>query len=362
MTFFLEYLLINNFIYSLLFLTCTLSLFVFVPFKNKYFFKERRQIQNIHGNKMIPRVGGIIVIFSTVIHYIFFMDHSDLYALIFLTSIPIITIGFVEDAIGSTKPIYRLLAIIISSFSFFYLTTQELPYVDIPFLGNIIHFNSFTAILFFVLALSAYTNGVNMIDGTNGLAAASIISSLASVAFISYMVNDFEIMYLTMFFSIFLIPFLLFNYPWGKIFLGDAGAYFYGWITGLTVIIFFGRHDDVPTWGAALILFYPSFEIIFSFIRKKIASKSPFEPDANHLHMKVYYVFKAATQRQLRSNGLVTPFLSALWLIPPMIIPWVFLDSILIIICIISLVIIYLSFYFALPNHSKIKGQNDLYL
>tara|TARA_B100001093_G_scaffold223474_1_gene214101 strand:+ start:146 stop:1216 length:1071 start_codon:yes stop_codon:yes gene_type:complete len=356
MTFFLEYFLINNFIYSLLILTCIISFFVFGSFKNKYFFKERRQVQNIHGKKVVPRVGGIVVIFSTVIHYIFFMDHSDIYDLIFLTSIPIIIFGFIEDAIGSTRPIHRLLAIIISSFFFFYLTNQKLPYVDIPFLGNIIHFNSFTAILFFVLALSAYTNGVNMIDGTNGLAVASIISSLASVAFISYMVNDYEIMYLTMFFSTFLIPFLLFNYPWGKIFLGDTGAYFYGWITGLTVIIFFGRHSDIPTWGAALILFYPSFEIIFSFIRKKLASKSPFEPDANHLHMKVYYVFKTATNRQLRSNGLVTPFLSALWLIPPMIIPWVFTDPILIIICIIFLVIIYLSFYFALPNHSNVKG------
>lgn len=360
MTFFLEYILTNNFIYSLLFLCLIISIFVFGSFKNKYFFRERRQVQNIHGKQVIPRIGGIIVIFSTVTHYILFMDHNALYDLIFLTSIPIILFGFIEDAVGSTRPIYRLLAIMISSFLFFNLMTEELPYVDIPFIGNLLHFNSLTATLFFVLALSAYTNGVNMIDGTNGLAVASIISSLASVAFISFMVNDYEIMYLTMFFSIFLIPFLLFNYPWGKIFLGDTGAYFYGWVTGLTVIIFFGRHSDIPTWGAALILFYPSFEIIFSFIRKKLSSKSPFEPDANHLHMKVYYVFKASTKRQLRSNGLVTPFLSSLWLIPPMIIPWVFTDPILIIICIIFLIIIYLCFYFALPNLSKVRDLNKL--
>ena len=114
MTFFLEYILINNFIYSLLFLCFIISIFVFGSFENKYFFKERKQVQNIHGKKIIPRIGGIIVIFSTVTHYIFFMDHNALYDLIFLTSIPIILFGFIEDAVGSTRPIYRLLAICLS--------------------------------------------------------------------------------------------------------------------------------------------------------------------------------------------------------------------------------------------------------
>ena len=357
MNFLLEYLLLNNFFLVLTLLIVLLGTLIIIYDKKARL--SSNQIQNIHGEKKVLRIGGIILIISLMSQYYFVMAPNNLYSLILISSLPIILVGSFEDTIGSIKPIIRLSIIILSSAIFFYFMEESFPLVDYPIVGEIIHIHPLFTFIFFTLSLSAYTNGVNMIDGTNGLAAVSIISSLASVAFISFIVGDFEIMYLAMFFSLFLIPFLIFNYPWGKIFLGDAGAYFFGWVTGLIVILFFGRNNDFPSLGAALILFYPSFELIFSFMRKALSSKSPFQPDASHLHMKVFYVFKAATNRQKRSNGLVMPFLASLWLIPPMIIPWVFTDSRLILASIIILILIYLGFYFALPNQPSPANSND---
>jgi UDP-GlcNAc:undecaprenyl-phosphate/decaprenyl-phosphate GlcNAc-1-phosphate transferase len=356
MTFLLEYLLLNNLLFSLIPMVAVMAILIF--FYDKEYTQVRKQIQNIHGEKRVLRIGGIILIISLMIQYFFLMDTNSLYNLILISSLPIVVVGAFEDTIGFIKPTIRLFIILMSSVIFFYFMEESFPYIDLPLIGEIIHIHPLFTFIFFTLSLSAYTNGVNMIDGTNGLAAVSIVSSLASVAFISFMVGDFEIMYLSMFFSIFLVPFLIFNYPWGKIFLGDAGAYFFGWVTGIIVILFFGRNNDVPALGAALILFYPSFELIFSFTRKILSSKSPFQPDASHLHMKVFYVFMAATNRQKRSNGLVMPFLSSLWLIPPMSIPWVFTDSKLILAFILLLVIIYLSFYYALPNQLSTTYSN----
>jgi len=102
------------------------------------------------------------------------------------------------------------------------------------------------------------------------------------------MLNDFSIGTTALLFSVPLILFLLFNFPFGRIFIGDLGAYFYGFVTSILVICLFGKHNYQLTWLAIIILFYPSMELLFSFIRKVKNNMSPLEPDRKHLHTLVF--------------------------------------------------------------------------
>ena len=145
---------------------------------------------------------------------------------------------------------------------------------------------------------------------------------------------------------------MLFNYPWGSIFLGDSGAYLWGSILASLTIILYSRHD-IPTWGAVVILFYPSIEMVFSFIRKKYQKKNPLHPDPDHLHLKLYFVIKKSVSRSRVANCLVMPMLSIIWLTPAMIVPWVFNDVILAAFSIGLLSILYFGFFWALPSKNK---------
>jgi UDP-N-acetylmuramyl pentapeptide phosphotransferase/UDP-N-acetylglucosamine-1-phosphate transferase len=82
--------------------------------------------------------------------------------------------------------------------------------------------------------------------------------------------------------------FFLLNYPFGKLFLGDGGAYFLGfWVAEMAVLLV--QRPDVGAWQVLAICCYPVIEVMFSIYRRKFIKKvSPGAPDALHLHTLVY--------------------------------------------------------------------------
>jgi UDP-GlcNAc:undecaprenyl-phosphate/decaprenyl-phosphate GlcNAc-1-phosphate transferase len=85
------------------------------------------------------------------------------------------------------------------------------------------------------------------------------------------------------------LGFLVWNYPRGKIFLGDGGAYLIGfWLAELCVLLVV-RHPEVSPWFPLVLLIYPIFETLFSIYRRKfIRGASPGDPDALHFHQLIY--------------------------------------------------------------------------
>ena len=229
-----------------------------------------------------------------------------------------------------------------------------MPTIDIPYIGNFLNI-PIVAILFFTIAHAGYCNGMNLIDGANGLAGMVVFTTLLSIGFVSFMLSDFVILYIVLILFAFIVIFLIFNYPWGSIFLGDSGAYLWGSLLASLTIILYSRHD-VPSWGAVVILFYPTIEMIFSFIRKKYQKKNPLHPDPDHMHLKLYFVIERSVARARVANCLVMPMISIIWLTPAMIIPWVFRDSILSMLTIILITILYIGFYWALPTKNSTKA------
>jgi UDP-N-acetylmuramyl pentapeptide phosphotransferase/UDP-N-acetylglucosamine-1-phosphate transferase len=85
------------------------------------------------------------------------------------------------------------------------------------------------------------------------------------------------------------------NYPFGRLFLGDGGAYFLGfWVSEMAVLLLV-RHPSVNAWQILAICAYPVIEVMFSIYRRRFIKKvSPGSPDALHLHALVFrrLVFK----------------------------------------------------------------------
>ena len=303
--------------------------------------KSYQSKQRLHQDE-IPRIGGLIIyLFLTIIA--FFAFDSELLNIILMSAIPIVLIGAKEDLFHNTSPKLRLIFMIVSASLFIYLLPANLPEIDFPLLNQVLSFSILKEI-FFIFSILVIINGNNLIDGINGNMALTNIVQLCVVALLASKVNDIFIAELCIILLIPLIIFLIFNFPFGKIFSGDTGAYFYGFSISTIVIYLFGNYEQLLSWNAVLILIYPSTELLFSFVRKKILeNKSPFTPDIKHLHSLIFrnFIYKL----KCFNNSFVTLFLLP-FILAPFIAYFYEGDLFVIVLTIFLIFNLYLAIYF----------------
>jgi UDP-GlcNAc:undecaprenyl-phosphate/decaprenyl-phosphate GlcNAc-1-phosphate transferase len=323
-------------------------------FYRKLGLKSYQAIQRIHLNET-PRLGGFIFIFS-LISFVAFSNTNEsiqILKIILICLIPIIIIGIKEDLFHNVEPAIRLLALLFVGWLFRAQFIGPLPLLsDIPFIGKLLLLQGGISI-FYILSMTAVANGMNLIDGVNGLCVAVALSILGALLFLSYKTSD--VIMLSTIFSVILIlmPFLIFNYPYGKIFLGDLGAYSLGLIISMLTIILFGRHPEISPWGAVLILIYPATEVVFSLLRRMLKGVSIYHADTAHLHLKLFHFFRPQPHYKKLANALVTPTLSGLWLFPLLTITWVYQKTLFIWIAVILFITLYGLLYALIPKVQK---------
>ena len=316
--------------------------------------KTYQAVQRIHLNET-PRLGGLIFILSLASFVAFSNTNESIQSLkiILICLIPIIVIGIKEDLFHNVEPAIRLLALLFVGWLFRAQFTGPLPVLtDIPFIGKLLLLQGGISI-FYILSMAAVANGMNLIDGVNGLCGAVALSILSALLFLSYKTSD--VVMLSTIFSVILIlmPFLIFNYPYGKIFLGDLGAYSLGLIISMLTIILFGRHPEISPWGAVLILIYTVTEVVFSLLRRMLKGVSIYHADTAHLHLKLFHFFTPQPQYKKLANALVTPTLSGLWLFPLLAITWVYQKPLFIWIAVILFIMLYSLLYALIPKAQK---------
>jgi UDP-N-acetylmuramyl pentapeptide phosphotransferase/UDP-N-acetylglucosamine-1-phosphate transferase len=308
-------------------------------FYRKLGLKSYQAVQRIHLNET-PRLGGLIFILSLTSFVAFSNANESMQSLkiILICLIPIIVIGIKEDLFHNAEPATRLLALLFVGWLFRAQYTGPLPVLtDIPFIGKLLLLQGGISV-FYILSMVAVANGMNLIDGVNVL---------------SYKTSDITM--LSLIFSVILlfIPFMLMNYPYGRIFLGDLGAYSLGLMVSMLTIILFGRHPEISPWGAVLILIYPATEVVFSLLRRMLKGVSIYHADKAHLHLKLFHFFRPQPAFKKIANALVTPSLSVLWLFPLLAITWVYQKPFFIWIAIILFITLYGLIYLLVPNVQK---------
>lgn len=313
----------------------------FKLFKSKNF---AVQIQDIHtGNP--SRLGGV-VIYIVFLGYIFLSQNY--YFNIWYYSLIILLPAFLEDIRVPVKPLLRFIAILGASFLII-TNFSELPKFEFGFFNDLVN-NRVFQVIFYSLAMATVINGQNIIDGTNGLSAFTSLAIFSSILFLGFYLHDQRIVDTTLPIITLILAFLFFNYPYGKIFLGDGGSYFLGMLASYLVIKIFAQYPKLPTWSAVSILFYPTLEVLFSYFRKIFQKKSPFFPDNLHLHLKIFYLLSYHRRKTILYNALVAPFLGVVWLSPLALLPFSLQYPHWSLLCLIGLICIYLFFYFAIPN------------
>jgi UDP-N-acetylmuramyl pentapeptide phosphotransferase/UDP-N-acetylglucosamine-1-phosphate transferase len=243
--------------------------------------------QKLHTD-IVPRVGGVTAVVGAIAGGSWLEATTD-YSLwpFAVVLLPCFMAGLLEDLTKKVSPAKRYVATGISAAGFcgFYGVTIEsvaIPWLDVVFSYWAIRF------AFTIFAIGSVAHAFNLIDGQNGLCSGVSVIAAVSVAAVAYEVGDNQIMLLAGLCASANIGFLVFNYPNGRIFLGDAGAYVNGALLGILTVWLTSKYDAVSPWFALAVLIYPVWETLFSMIRRIASGKPISAPDSEHLHSLMY--------------------------------------------------------------------------
>jgi UDP-N-acetylmuramyl pentapeptide phosphotransferase/UDP-N-acetylglucosamine-1-phosphate transferase len=191
--------------------------------------------------------------------------------------------GILEDLTSALTPQKRLLAQVLSALVF--LALFRLPISD---LGGGIILPLWAGVAFTIFAVVGVINSINIIDGFNGLAGGIAAMVLASLGAAAWMVGDAQLSAAALIIACATLGFLALNFPSGRIFLGDGGAYFLGFCIAAISILLVERNDGVSAWFALAITILPVFEVVFSIFRRKLRGLKAMQPDKLHLHTLIF--------------------------------------------------------------------------
>ncbi|OVZ59859.1 glycosyl transferase [Pigmentiphaga sp. NML030171] len=281
-------------------------------------------VQKFHV-RPVPRIGGLGIVTGCTVAVAALTSRDfplaiDL-ALLLLCSAVVFGIGLAEDFTKRISPTLRLLCAFAGAALAAVLLQATITRIDIPLADAWLAIPAVGG-LAAVVCVGAMVNAVNIIDGFNGLAAAAALAMFASLGYVAFKVNDPLILAGSLLMIGAILGFLVWNYPYGLIFLGDGGAYFLGFMLAELGILLVVRNPAVSAWYPALLFIYPIFETLFSIYRKKyLRGMSPSLPDGVHLHMLIYKrVIRWAigtrnAQLLTQRNAVTSPYLWALSLV-----------------------------------------------
>ena len=243
-------------------------------------------IQKVH-TQPTPRVGGIAIAAGVLAGYALARPGSQsLLGPLLLAGVPAFAFGLVEDITKQVSVRTRLLATMASGALGWALTGLSITDANLMGLDWLLGF-TVLSVAFTAFAVGGIANAINIIDGFNGLAAGTVIVILTSFGIMATALGDADLAYTALILACAVLGFGLINWPMGRIFLGDGGAYFVGFAIAWLAVLMLARHPEVSAWAPMLVCGYPILEVFFSIARRRRRGSSPGDADRLHLHSLV---------------------------------------------------------------------------
>lgn len=236
--------------------------------------------RKIHKKEM-PRLGGLGIFTGFLFGYIFFGEPSVIMNSILIGSFIILITGIIDD-INPLKPRYKFIGQLIAACIITFYGNVTLS--NISAFGFYIDFNifSYPLTLFFILGC---INCINLIDGLDGLAGGISAIYFLTIGIIATIMGskglDFTLCFIMLGSC---IGFLIHNFYPAKIFMGDSGSMFLGFIISVIALLGFKNVTMSSLIIPLLVLAIPILDTLFAIIRRKLKGESISKPDKFHIH------------------------------------------------------------------------------
>ncbi|PFO00027.1 undecaprenyl-phosphate alpha-N-acetylglucosaminyl 1-phosphate transferase [Bacillus sp. AFS076308] len=265
-------------------IVCFLISIVMTPLIKKLAFligaTDRPNQRKVHQSIM-PRLGGL-AIFISFIAGIFLIRPENPYSFaILLGSLIIIITGFCDDLFELPAK-YKLLGQLAAACCVVFLGDLQVVFINLPF-GGQLQFG-LLSIPFTILWIVGITNAINLIDGLDGLAAGVSSIALITISGIAFIQGNFYVVAVGLIVLASTIGFLFYNFHPAKIFMGDTGALFLGFIISVLSLLGFKNVTFISFIIPVIILGVPISDTLFAIIRRIINKQPLSAPDKSHLH------------------------------------------------------------------------------
>lgn len=236
----------------------------------------------------IPRLGGLAIALGFLLTVLLYVDIDRQLRGILLGAVIIVVLGVLDDCLTLRAPVKFIVQILAACIvvghgcTIRFITNPALSsdalYLD---LGN-------WSIPLTIIWIVAITNAVNFIDGLDGLAAGVSAISAASLLVIALLVSESGIALMVAALLGACLGFLPYNFNPAKIFMGDTGSTFLGFILAcISIQGMFKLYAVISFAVPFLILGIPIFDICFAIIRRLAKRQNPMKADRGHIHHRL---------------------------------------------------------------------------
>ncbi|MFJ7977683.1 glycosyltransferase family 4 protein [Peribacillus sp. NPDC096379] len=267
-------------------LLCFVASIIITPLVKKFAIKigatDKPNYRKVH-QKVMPRLGGLAIYISFLIGWVFLRPNDDLTNI----TIPLLIGGFIIIITGFFDDLFELSAKIkfmaqIVAAGVVVIGGVQVDYINLPF-GGELHFG-ILAIPLTILWVVGITNAINLIDGLDGLAAGVSSIALITISGMAILKGDLFVMSMALILLGSTLGFLFYNFHPAKIFMGDTGALFLGYMIAVLSLMGFKNITMISLIVPVIILGVPISDTFFAIIRR-IKHKKPLSaPDKSHLH------------------------------------------------------------------------------
>ena len=283
--------------YATLFFVSFILCFIII-LSSGYGFSRRGEVDNVaiqsaHSG-FVPRAGGLAIYIGILVliplmsfgfiplSVVFDLDAEQL-TLLILSAAPVFSVGLAEDLGHDISPKARLVASAVSSLVAILLFKVWLSKLGIPGVDMLLMFAPF-GILFTIFATVGVVNAFNLIDGLNGLSSYVTISVAFSMSIIAFKAGNTQISIFLVLCVAAVLGFMVLNFPMGKIFLGDGGAYAMGHLLVWSAIVLTNSAREISAFAILLVFFWPVADTGLAIWRRWKLGNPTDRPDRLHFH------------------------------------------------------------------------------
>ncbi|WP_163526898.1 glycosyltransferase family 4 protein [Halobacillus ihumii] len=265
------------------FLFCLIAVVLLTPLVKKLAIyigaTDSPDSRKVH-KRLMPRLGGLAIFLSVLLGVSIFMPENVYTWPIMVGATIIVATGIMDDIYG-IAPWYKLSGQTLAAVIVI-VNGVEVEFINLPY-GGQLEFGmlSFPITLLWIVGI---TNAINLVDGLDGLAAGISAIALLTVSGMAItMGNSFVMLMGLMMFGA-TLGFLVFNFYPAKIFMGDTGAMFLGFMIGVLSLLGFKNVTLFSLVIPILILGVPISDTIFAILRRAMTGRPIMKPDSAHLH------------------------------------------------------------------------------
>ncbi|MGE7672146.1 glycosyltransferase family 4 protein [Lysinibacillus sp. NPDC094403] len=246
--------------------------------------------RKVHA-RIMPRLGGLAIFLSFLIAVAIFQpiliineNGSNFLLAIIIGACIIVATGVVDD-MREISAKAKLVGQLIAALIVIFVGGIQIDMITLPFVGEL-NFG-FLSIPLTILWIVGITNAINLIDGLDGLAAGVSTIALITLAIMAIIMGNMFVLAIAAILAAATFGFLFYNFHPAKIFMGDTGALFLGFMISVLALLGFKNVTVVALIVPIIILGVPISDTFFAIVRRVRMKKKWSDPDKSHLHHRL---------------------------------------------------------------------------